>query len=275
MIDVIVPVYRGLDTTRRCIESVLRASGRTLHELIVIDDASPEPAITQWLRTNAPQQGFTLRRHARNQGFVATVNEGMALHPARDVVLLNSDTEVPRGWLDRLSACARREPGIGTATPFSNNATICSYPRFCENNPLPPGMDTAAMDAAFLAANAGRSVDIPTAVGFCMYIRRECLDRVGPFDFERYGQGYGEEVDFCMRASRAGFRHLLAGDLFVFHQGEVSFGNTGVERRAQAQRTVDTLYPEFQPRVRAFVQADPPRPLREAVDRHRGVSSSR
>ncbi|QJR15560.1 glycosyltransferase family 2 protein [Usitatibacter palustris] len=274
MIDVIVPVYRGLGPTQRCLESVIAASGSTLHELIVIDDESPEPQITQWLSTFAREHRVALRRHEKNRGFVATVNEGMALHPTRDVVLLNADTEVPRGWLDRLAAHARGA-NVGTVTPFSNNATICSYPRFCENNELPAGMDTHSLDAAFHAANAGRSVDILTAVGFCMYIRRECLDRVGLFDFERYGQGYGEEVDFCMRASRAGFRHLLAGDLFVYHQGEVSFGNTGVERRAQAQRTVDTLYPEFQPTVRAFVQADPPRPLREAVDRQRGVSSSR
>src|SRR5258707_8983466 len=103
----------------------------------------------------------------------------------------------------------------------------------------------ARLDAAFATANRGLSAEIPTAVGFCMYIRRRCLDRVGAFDEERYGAGYGEEVDFCMRAARAGFRHMVAADVFVRHVGEVSFGPAADSRRQQAQAVVDGLYPEF------------------------------
>jgi GT2 family glycosyltransferase len=185
------------------------------------------------------------------------------------VVLLNSDTEVAAGWLDRLAAHARRDPRVGTVTPFSNNATICSYPRTLERNALPEGETTASLDAAFASANAGRSADIPTAVGFCMFITRECLDRVGMFDEARYGAGYGEEVDFCMRAARAGFRHVIAADVFVRHAGEVSFGHGGAERRGRAQAIVDELYPEFQPRVRDFIARDPLAELRARADRAR------
>ncbi len=162
---------------------------------------------------------------------------------------------------------------VGTVTPFSNNATICSYPRTLVRNDLPPGETTASLDATFASANAGLSAEIPTAVGFCMFVTRECLDRVGLFDEARYGAGYGEEVDFCMRASRAGFRHLVAGDAFVRHVGEVSFGDTGVERRARAQAIVDELYPEFQPRVSDFIARDPLADLRRRVDRARSPRS--
>ena len=159
---------------------------------IVIDDHSPEPELPPWLAGLAAARRITLITHAVNRGFVAAVNAGMALHPDRDVVLLNSDTEVAAGWLDRLVACARRDAAVGTATPFSTNATICSYPRNHGPNAMPPGETTASLDRAFAAANAGRSADIPTAVGFCMYITRHCLQRIGPFDYERYGEGYGE-----------------------------------------------------------------------------------
>jgi hypothetical protein len=84
------------------------------------------------------------------------------------VVLLNSDTEVAAGWLDRLAAHARADASIGTATPFSTNATIMSYPRPLEPNPMPPGETTATLDRTFAAANPGRNIDVPTAVGFCM-----------------------------------------------------------------------------------------------------------
>jgi hypothetical protein len=144
-----------------------------------------------------------------------------------------------------------------------------SYPRPLVANPLPEGETTASLDTAFAAANAGRSVEIPTAVGFCMLIARRCLDRVGAFDEARYGLGYGEEVDFCMRAARAGFRHVAAGDVFVRHVGEVSFGGTGIERRTQAQATVDALYPEFQVRLADFLARDPLADLRRRADLER------
>ena len=267
-VDVVIPVYRGMAQTRACIESVLASQAGTAFEVIVIDDRSPEPEMGPWLARLAAEARITLRTHRENVGFVASVNEGMAMHADRDVVLLNSDTEVAPGWLDRLRACAQRDRSIGTITPFSNNATICSYPRTLAANALPPGESTASLDAAFAAANAGRSAEILTAVGFCMYITRRCLDRVGPFDYERYGAGYGEEVDFCMRAARAGFRNVIAGDVFVRHHGEVSFEG-GAERRQKAQATVDALYPEFQQRLKASIPADPLRGLRRRADLQR------
>jgi len=272
-VDVIVPVYRGVAETRACIESVLASPCRTPFELLVIDDRSPEPEISAWLAKLGTAGRITLIPHARNRGFVWSVNEGMSRHPDRDVVLLNSDTEVAPGWLDRLSACTRRDRAIGTATPFSTNATICSYPVNHGPNEMPAGENTASMDAAFAAANAGRSADIPTAVGFCMYITRRCLARVGPFDYERYGAGYGEEVDFCMRAGRMGFRNVIAADVFVHHVGEVSFQGSGMDRREKAQAMVDALYPEFQQLVRTFIPADPLRVLRRRADIQRLRSS--
>jgi len=269
-VDIVIPVHRGEAETRACLQSVLAARLRTPHEVVVIDDASPEPGISSWLRTLASEGRITLIAHAANRGFVATANEGMALHALRDVVLLNSDTEVADGWLDRIAAHAATNDDAGTVTPFSNNATICSYPQANVANALPAGETTASLDRAFARANRGRAEEIPTAVGFCMYITRRCIERVGVFDEARYGAGYGEEVDFCMRASRAGFRHLVAADVFVLHVGEVSFGGSGLERRAKAQATVDALYPEFQPRVRDFIARDPLAQLRRRATLARG-----
>ena len=265
MLTVIIPVFLGLRETQRCVESVLGARCETAHEVVVIDDASPDPEISAWLGRVERSGSVRLIVHPANRGFVASVNEGMENAPG-DVVLLNSDTEVADGWLDRLVACAKREPHAGTVTPFSSNATICSYPRFCESNVLPEGMTTAAMDRIFARVNAAQAVEIPTAVGFCMLITRECREAVGLFDEEAFGRGYGEEVDFCMRAARLGYRHLLCADTYVFHEGEVSFGNSGHDRRQAAQKLVDERYPEFQPRLRDFLDREPARPLRRAVD---------
>ena len=266
MIDVIIPVYRGLLQTQRCIDSVLRAQQATPFEVVAIDDASPDPEISRHLRALAGQGRITLLANESNLGFVHSVNRGMALHPERDVVLLNSDTEVANDWLDRLRCCACGPPDVGTVTPFSNNATICSYPFEGWTKGVPGTLGLAALDRLFAMANAGRAVDLPTAVGFCMYIRRACLDRVGLFDASRFGRGYGEENDFCMRAAGAGWRSLLAGDVFVFHEGAVSFSDERAALTANAGKTLEDLYPDYVRRVRDFVARDEGSALRAAVD---------
>ena len=106
VVDIIIPVYRGLAETRRCLESVLAFPQRTAYEIVVVDDCSPEPELSAWLRELAETGAITLLENPVNTGFVNAVNRGMILHPDRDVVLLNSDTEVHGDWLDRLRRCA-------------------------------------------------------------------------------------------------------------------------------------------------------------------------
>ena len=269
MIDVIIPVYRGLEQTRRCIESVLAMPQAASHEVVVIDDASPEPRIGEYLDALAADGRISLNRNASNLGFVQTVNLGMSLHAERDVVLLNSDTEVAGDWLDRLQAAAHGAADIATATPFSNNATICSYPFEGWSDGVPGTLGLAAVDGLFASANAGRTVDLPTAVGFCMYIRRDCLDQVGTFDAARFGRGYGEENDFCMRALKSGWRHVLAGDVFIYHEGSVSFSEERFELMKAASSALLAAHPDYTQRVHEFIIADPAAGLRAAVDNAR------
>jgi len=266
LVDVIIPVYAGATQTRLCIERALSSPSKTPHELVVIDDASPDPDIREYLDRLSSAHLIRLIRHSENQGYTRTINEGIRLHPDRDVVLLNSDTQVASDWLDRLRRCAYAEADIATVNPFSNNATICSYPLFCENNPLPPTNTVEGLDRLFRETNAGRWGEIPTAVGFCMYIKRACLDQVGLFDEEHFPRGYGEENDFCMRASQAGWRHALCGDTFVFHTGSVSFGAAKHALLAKSHQILAELHPEYDARVREHVMRDPNRILRAAVD---------
>ncbi len=266
-VDVIVPVYRGLEDTRRCIESVLLHACESPFRLIVINDCSPEPAVTEWLRQVADSDPrLMLLENEENLGFVGTVNRGMALSKTHDVLLLNSDAEVANDWLDRIHRAAYSDERVATVTPFSNNATICSYPRFCEDNALPAGYDTASLDRLFAATNAGQVVDVPTGIGFCMYIRRACLDEVGLFDVESFGKGYGEENDFCLRAAAAGWRNLHALDTFVMHAGGVSFGAGKSPREQAAMETLRRLHPHYEPEVHRFIGRDPARMARLAVD---------
>jgi GT2 family glycosyltransferase/glycosyltransferase involved in cell wall biosynthesis len=268
VIDIIVPAYRGFGETASCLYTVLRSrqAGTLACEVVVVDDASPEPQLSALLDELADRGLLTLLRNEKNIGFVASVNKGMELHNDRDVILLNSDTEVYGDWVERLHHAAYSESNIGTVTPLSNNATICSYPIF-------PGEFKGAFEISFeemdrlaSTANAGMTVDIPTAVGFCMYIRRECLVEVGLFDAQAFGRGYGEENDFSLRIAARGWRNVLAGDVFVRHLGRVSFLDTTDDRIRQALEIIQARYPGYLATIAAYVKNDPPKKLRRNLD---------
>ena len=266
LVDVIVPVYRGMDQTLSCLYSVLNAPTTTPFHLTVIDDASPEPELSAMLRRLADLHLFTLVRHAENKGFVASANEGMRLNPDRDVLLLNSDTLVYSNWLDRFYDYAKANTDVGTVTPLSNNATICSYPVVERNNQASLEISSAELDALASEINSGVEIDIPTGIGFCMYIRRECMDAVGFFNEEAFGRGYGEENDFCMRATAAGWRNVLLPNIFVRHAGMGSFEEEAFERMDAGLEMVKRLHPTYEDIVSEYCAADKSRDARRALD---------
>lgn len=257
-IDVIVPVYDGHAETMACLHSVLAAldDGPPM-ALIVIHDAGPNLALKAELHALAQGGRFTLIENPKNLGFVATVNRGMRLHAERDVVLLNADTVVPRRWLQRLHDAARSAPDVATVTPLSNRATIFSLPRTCIDNAMPLGLDVHALDALCAERNPGVRADVPTAMGFCMYIRRAALADVGLFDEERWARGYAEENDFSLRATARGWRHLAACDVFVEHHGAVSFGSEKPRRVQENLDKLNALYPDYPARIERFIERDP------------------
>ncbi|MGV6825516.1 MAG: glycosyltransferase, partial [bacterium] len=247
----------------RCLESVLASNNQQAYELIIINDGSPEAEVHTYLDQFAdanPQ--VTLLKNPQNLGFVATVNRGMRLHDERDVVLLNSDTEVANDWLDRICACGESVDKAASVTPFSNNATICSFPEFPLSNSLPADHSVASLDNLFKTANPGRFVDIPTGVGFCMWIKRDALNEAGLFDEKNFPRGYGEENDFCMRAAGKGWRNLLCCDTFVFHEGGVSFCEETAHLTRNAEKTIDRLHPSYHQLVQEHIALDPARVFR-------------
>ncbi|MEO8755348.1 MAG: glycosyltransferase [Casimicrobiaceae bacterium] len=273
VIDIVVPVYNAPGDVRTCVASVL-AHLRPDVRMVLIDDASPDPGIATYfadLAQSAHPQ-VTLLRNEVNLGFTGTCNRGMQLSRA-DVVLLNSDTIVTHGWLDAIMHCAATDARIGTITPFSNNAEICSFPRFCEDNPWPAGTDPEPVRAALAATAVPTYPDLPTGVGFCMFIRRALLDDVGEFDMA-FGLGYGEENDLCLRAAAAGWRNVLADNAFVVHTGGRSFAGQKAELGRRNLALLLERHPHYLDMVRDYIAADPLRPLREAASMHFAVNAT-
>ena len=176
------------------------------------------------------------------------------------MVLLNTDTEVPPGWLERLMRPILGEPRVASATPFSNSAAMFGFPIPNMVNPLPAGLGVDELDAAFarLSPAYDPSLVAPTGVGFCMGVNLAAWQALGPFDAATFGRGYGEETDWCLRAAAAGWRNVLVPNLFVYHADGGTFGNA--EKRAILDihlRNLHRRWPTYHRTLASFRRLDP------------------
>ena len=266
-ISIIIPVYGDIAATQTCIDSVLRHRCAATDRVILINDASPEPGMAEMLNAYAAQPNLFTLTNPENRGFIHSVNRGFAFAGLGDILLLNADTVVFPGVFDELCAIARAAPEIGTVTALSNDATIFSYP-YSDPETLPGDLADCSwgeVAAAALERNAGRYVEVPTGHGFCMLIREETLQAVGHFD-PAFGRGYGEENDFCQRASDLGYAHVAAAGVFVRHRGSLSFGGEKEPLLHVNSALLSGKYPEYFPRVREFSRRDGLRTARWALD---------
>ena len=195
-----------------------------------------------------------------------SANAATSAAAGRDVILLNSDTLVAPGWADDLRAAAYSARDVGTVTPLSNDATILSYPAGTGANAVPDLHETVRLAALARRVNGGSVVDIPVGVGFCMYMRRDCLDAVGLLRADVFAQGYGEENDFCLRARHLGWRHVAAPGVFVAHVGGQSFGTGASHLRARNTEVLERMHPGYAGLIQEHVRADPLADARRRLD---------
>jgi len=263
---ILLPVYNAVDDLRECLASLSRTL-RPDDTVLLADDASPDPRIPPLLDEWTAGTPLQVRRTRRpvNLGFVGNVNAAMDEAGDADVVLLNSDTLVTPGWLDAIERCAALDPRIATATPWSNNAEICSFPALCRAAPLPTPPELSALAVAVAGLADVSPPELPTGVGFAMYIRRQAWRELGGFDAATFGRGYGEENDFCQRAARHGWRNVLCPSAYVAHRGHASFAETGLQPGGENLARLCARYPDYTTQVAQFIEADPLRPLRERL----------
>ncbi len=279
-------MHDGTEVATACLASVL-GSITAGTRVVVVDDGSADAGLITFLDELARHRKIRLLRHPHALGFPASANAGIMAAGNRDVVLLNSDVLVPsaihtiassrtrRGWVERLRDAAYGAPDIGTVTPFSNDATILSYPGDAGTNPRPDQATTDRLDRLAHQANGGRVVKIPVGVGFCLYLRRDCLNAVGLLRADIFAQGYGEENDFCLRARCLGWRSVALTGLFVGHHSGGSFGTRAGHLRARNAPILERLHPGHDDLIARFIAQDPLADARRRIDLLRWRTSSR
>ncbi|MEZ5575141.1 MAG: glycosyltransferase [Candidatus Competibacteraceae bacterium] len=232
-VDIVVCVHNALEEVRCCLQSIIDHTPESYRLLLVNDGSDPETC--QFLsdfKSAHPQ--CILLENPTAQGYTKAANRGLRATNADYVVLLNSDTVVPRLWWPRLLECIERDPNIGIVGPLSNAASWQSIPKLFDSqgdwivNHLPTGYQVNEMAELVYQVSPKRFPHVPFVNGFCFVLRRSVIDRIGYLDEENFPWGYGEENDYCLRAASAGFSLAIADHTYVYHAKSKSYSH---ERR--------------------------------------------
>jgi hypothetical protein len=252
--------YRRADLVEQCLLSLApELAGRTGWRVVVVDNASGDGSaerIGRLIRERDFSGWARLVVSPRNGGFSAGNNLGISAVEAEHYVLLNSDTIVRPGALEKLLAVAEREPAIGLVGPRLEDADGTPQPS-CFRNATPASELIAAAATGPVSRLLGRyRVALPVCeepleppwISFaCVLVRGRALREVGPLD-EGFFM-YFEDIDYCRRARRGGWRIRCEPSAHVVHLGG---GSSRVERAIAERSRVPRYY--FAARSRYFAK---------------------
>ena len=261
IVDVIVPIYNGYDYLIKLFPTLNRTNLKC--NIFLVDDCSTDSRVQELEKVFADKNdNVVLLQNEQNYGFVKSVNKAL-MNTKNHVALVNTDTELPNLWLERLMAPIFQNEKVATSTPFTNSATIYSFPDFCYNNAIYRGMSVDEIDRVFSKIKP-RYVKAPTGVGFCMGMNKKAIAEIGGLDYETFSKGFGEENDWCQRAVRKGYSNVQVENLFVYHKHGGSF--TSEEKEALIKNNVAIVnkrYPNYGNDVAAFIQKDVNKDIRQ------------
>jgi GT2 family glycosyltransferase len=259
-----ITVYNGRDVVFSCLRSAARmAPEETEVDILVLDDASPEPGFSQEVEAECAELGISYYLSPRNLGIPRNVNLALLWALERDydyVVVANSDVIFCRGLTDLMVDVAKTDSSIGSVTAWSNNVSVYSLLN-AEPDRFLNDQNIVDWFAQSLYGNFGSAaVDIPAGISFCILIPTAVLRQVGLMD-PVFGRGYCEETDWTLRSKSLGYRVALAPSCFVYHRGQVSNTAAGLLPAGHStvpenEDIIDLRYPFFRSQVSAFINSD-------------------
>jgi GT2 family glycosyltransferase len=226
LVSVVTVTFNSADHIRKCVGSVSRSVGTMPVQHIVIDNASRD-GTSALVRTEFPD--VMLVENSLNRGLTEANNQGAELASGRYLVFLNPDTIVPDGTFQTMLAIMESHPDIGVLAPRLLDEEGRFIPGMMGDRA--PGVWTV-INAFFLLSRFSHKLfpgvlrtrdvkgleDCDWACGACLMVRREVAETHSWGEF-----GSGDDLDYCLRIGRGGWRVSVTGDAHVVHFGGRSF----------------------------------------------------
>ncbi len=241
LVSVIIVSYNGLhETTAPCLKSIFENTGYPDFEVIVIDNNSTDdtPGYLKALADKEPRLRYIL--NTTNRGFAGGNNDAIKIAKGRILILLNSDTIVSKGWMERIVNVLTSDHSIGLAGPVSNS-TGNEQTIFISGSTPEECLDGGAL---WTSMSRGDIVSMERLCFFCVAMRRDIIDQVGLLD-ESYGLGFYEDDDYCLRVKKAGFRLVCCEDVFIYHRGSASFSKSPYKSKELLKKNRRLLEKKF------------------------------
>jgi GT2 family glycosyltransferase/glycosyltransferase involved in cell wall biosynthesis len=233
-VSIIILAHNQLGDTRQCLASIDQHTPAS-HELILVDNGSTDGTAEYFRKYASKRSNVRVIVNQKNLGFAAGNNLGLAVARGVNVLLLNNDTVVTKGWLEGMLGVFERFPDCGLVGPVSN---CVSGPQLISPVKYSRLADLPAFAAKLTVGSAGQSEEASRLVGFCLLMRRAVVEKLGGLD-EQFGSGNFEDDDLCLRAGFAGFKLRIALDSFVHHTGSQTFKGAKIDFRSSMSRNWD------------------------------------
>lgn len=237
-LSIIIVHYDTPGDLARCLDSLGEYPPACPHEIVVVDNASRAPELTE---LRARHSGVRWLLNRENVGYARGVNQGFAAAPAAYHLVLNPDIVVTPGALDELLAFAEARPRAGIVGPqlLNEDGTVQdSCRRFYTFRALLLRRTflgrlwprARAVDAHLMRDfDHDRERAVDWVLGGCMLARRAALERVGPLDRRFFL--YFEDVDWCFRMWQAGWEVLYFPGARFTHRHRRQSAKGGALRR--------------------------------------------
>ena len=234
--SIIVLTFNGLDHTKQCLASIEMHTPQP-YELIIVDNGSTDGTRDYLRDYMASHNNVRVITNATNPGFAAGNNQGLRLSSGEYLLLINNDTIVTEGWLDGLLRAINLSPEVGLSGPKSNYV-VSSLQKVEEVN-YKSKEELQIFAREFAAKNKNSYLQTTEKlVGFCLLIKRAVINKIGLLD-ETFGIGNFEDDDYCLRARLAGFEFVVAGDVFIHHEGNCTFKANQIDYEDQIEKNLN------------------------------------
>jgi len=241
-VSVVIVSFNARSDLERCLDSLRTAPPQASHEILVVDNNSTDGSAES--ARGVP--GVRVFQQAINVGFARANNAGIRTSTGTALLLLNSDTIVPPGAIDRLLAALDAEPDVAIVGPRlvdgSGRAEL-SFGRMI--GPLNEWRQKRAARRANVESLTRQRRYPDWVSGACLLVRRSDAEAVGLLD-ERYFM-YAEDVDFCAAVRARGRRVLFTPEVEIVHQRGRSAAAAPAETRAAYRRSQIAFYEKHHP----------------------------